>query len=81
MIIKHEAVSLVAVIGIPHEELGEEVKAYVVLKDGTSISEADLISWTKEHVASYKYPRHVEFIKALPTTATGKILKRELRKS
>ncbi len=80
VIIKHEAVSLVAVIGIPHEELGEEVKAYVVLKETATISDTDLITWTKERVASYKYPRHIEFIKALPTTATGKILKRELRK-
>ncbi len=80
VIIKHEAVSLVAVIGIPHEELGEEVKAYIVLKEDVSVTEIDIITWTKEQVASYKYPRHVEFIKALPTTATGKILKRELRK-
>lgn len=77
---KHEAVSLVAVIGTPHEELGEEVKAYVVLKDGKCIAEKELIAWTKEQVAMHKYPRCIEFVQALPMTATGKILKKELRK-
>ena len=80
VMIKHESVSLVAVIGIPHEQLGEEVKAYVVLKENHSISETELITWTKEHLAAYKYPRHIAFIPALPMTATGKILKKELRK-
>jgi len=67
------------VIGIPHEEMSEDVKAFVVLKEGHSISATDLIAWTKERIASYKYPRQVEFISALPMNATGKILKRELR--
>ncbi|WP_295674104.1 long-chain fatty acid--CoA ligase [uncultured Mucilaginibacter sp.] len=80
LMIKHDAVSLVAVIGTHHEEMGEEVKAFVVLKGGYTISEAELIAWTKERIASYKYPRKVEFIDALPMNATGKILKRELRK-
>ena len=79
LMIKHEAVSLVAVIGIPHEEMGEDVKAFVVLKDGHSVAATDLIAWTKERIASYKYPRYIEFIAALPMNATGKILKRELR--
>lgn len=80
LMIKHEAVSLIAIIGIPHEEMGEDVKAFVVLKEGHSVSEIDLITWTKERIASYKYPRHIEFVAALPMSATGKILKRELRK-
>lgn len=80
VMIKHEAVSLVAVIGIPHEEMGEEVKACVVLKEGKTVTDMELISWTKERVASYKYPRHIEFLTALPMSATGKILKKELRK-
>jgi len=80
VIMKHDAVSLVAVIGIPHEELGEEVKAFVVLKAGHCLTESDLIAWTKERIASFKYPRHVEFLPALPMSATGKILKKELRK-
>jgi long-chain acyl-CoA synthetase len=80
IMIKHEAVSLVAVIGIPHEEHGEEIKAFVVLKEGQSVSESDLIAWTKESIAAYKYPRHIEFLTALPMSATGKILKKELRR-
>ncbi len=79
LMIKHEAVSLVAVIGIPHEEMGEDVKAFVVLKEGHTVPENDLIAWTRERIAAYKYPRHIEFIAALPMNATGKILKRELR--
>lgn len=79
VMIKHDAVSLVAVIGIPHEEMGEEIKAFVVLKESVSVSAIDLIAWTKERIASYKYPRHIEFLAAMPMSATGKILKKELR--
>ena len=79
--IKHEAVSLVAVIGVPDEENGEEIKACVVLKEGQSVGEQELIDWTKEKIAAYKYPRMIEFMDALPMSATGKILKKELRKS
>ena len=79
VILKHPAVSLCAVVGVPHEEMGEEVKAFVVLKDGESITEETLIAWTKERIAAYKYPRIIEMIAALPMSATGKILKKELR--
>ena len=80
VMMKHEAVSLVAVIGVPHEALGEEIKAYVVLKESGSISEDELMNWTKDHIAAYKYPRSIEFLSNLPMSATGKILKKELRK-
>ncbi len=80
LMIQHEAVSLVAVIGIANEEMGEEVKAFVVLKENKLVSEDDLIHWTKDRIAAYKYPRHIEFLPTLPMTATGKILKKELRK-
>jgi long-chain acyl-CoA synthetase len=75
----HDAVSLCAVIGVPHEELGEEIKAVVVKKEGAEASEKELIEFCKANMASYKYPRFVEFRDSLPMTATGKILKRELR--
>jgi long-chain acyl-CoA synthetase len=78
-LIKHEAVSLVAVIGIPDEKMGEEVKAVVVLKEKITVTETELIEWTKERIAIYKCPRQIEFVKALPMSATGKILKKELR--
>jgi len=77
---KHEAVSLVAVIGVPDDKFGEEIKACVVLKEGQSLSEDALKEWTKEQIASYKYPRIIEFLDNLPMNATGKILKKELRK-
>jgi long-chain acyl-CoA synthetase len=75
----HPAVSLAAVLGTPHEALGEEVKAFVILKDDQLVTEEELIAWCKENMAAYKYPRQIEFRQSLPMTATGKILKRELR--
>ncbi len=80
VMIKHEAVSLVAVTGVPDPKMGEEIKAYVVLADGVSATPSELIAYTRDHLAGYKYPRQVEIIDALPMSATGKILKKELRK-
>ncbi len=79
VLMTHPAVSLVAVIGVPDDQHGEEVKAYVLLKDGASVNEAELIAWSKEQMAVYKYPRSVEIRESLPMTATGKILKKELK--
>jgi long-chain acyl-CoA synthetase len=78
VLMTHPAVSLVAVVGIPHESHGEEIKAFVIKKDGDDTSEEELVAWAKEQMAAYKYPRMVEFRESLPMTATGKILKREL---
>ncbi|MBA3633823.1 MAG: AMP-binding protein, partial [Acidobacteria bacterium] len=80
VIMTHEAVSLCAVIGVPDERLGEEVKAFIVLKNGFVLSEEDFIEWCKTQFAANKYPRYVEFRNELPIGGTGKILKRELRK-
>ena len=79
VLMTHEAVSLVAVIGIPSDEHGEEIKAFVVKKENSNATENELVEWCKTNMASYKYPRVVEFRETLPMTATGKILKRELR--
>ncbi|MGI5288231.1 long-chain-fatty-acid--CoA ligase [Nonomuraea polychroma] len=79
VLMTHEAVSLAAVVGVAHESLGEEVKAYVIRTPGATITEDELIAWARENMAAYKYPRIIEFRDSLPTTATGKILKRELR--
>ena len=77
-IYEHSGVAEVAVIGVAHEELGEEVVAVITMKEGESASEEEIISFVKERVARYKYPRRITFMDELPKTATGKILKREL---
>jgi long-chain acyl-CoA synthetase len=76
---EHPAVAEVAVIGIPHSTHGEEVGAAVVLKPGAEATAADLRAFCKERVAAYKYPRHVWLEAALPKTATGKLLRREVQ--
>jgi long-chain acyl-CoA synthetase len=80
IIMTHEAVSLCAVVSVADERLGEEVKAFVVLKQGFDLAENEMIDWCKQQFARNKYPRYVEFRQDLPISATGKILKRELRK-
>ena len=78
VLMTHPDVSLAAVIGVPHESHGEEIKAVVIRNQGAAVTEDELVAWSKEQMAAYKYPRIVEFVDALPMTATGKILKREL---
>jgi long-chain acyl-CoA synthetase len=78
VLMSHEAISYAAVIGVPNEQHGEEVKALVILKPGASATPDEIIAWSKEQMAAYKYPRIVEIVESLPMTATGKILKREL---
>jgi len=77
--IEHPLISLVAVVGVAHESLGEEVKAFVVPVAGETPEAEALVDWCRERLAAYKYPRHIEFRESLPMTATGKILKTELR--
>ena len=79
VLMTHPAVSLAAVVGVPHPTHGEEVKAYIIRKPGAQITADELIAWCREQMAAYKYPRIIEFRESLPMTATGKILKRELR--
>ncbi len=78
VLITHPDVSLAAVIGIAHESHGEEIKAFVIRQAGATVTEDELVAWAKEQMAAFKYPRIVAFVDALPMTATGKILKREL---
>jgi long-chain acyl-CoA synthetase len=75
----HEAVREAAVVGVPDEYRGETVKAFVSLKEGRSADADELIAFCKERMAAYKYPRQVEILDEIPKTATGKILRRELR--
>jgi long-chain acyl-CoA synthetase len=75
---EHPAVAEAAVVGIPHPTHGEEVGAAVVLKPGAEATPAELQGFCRERVAAYKYPRHVWLEAALPKTATGKLLRREV---
>jgi long-chain acyl-CoA synthetase len=75
---EHPAVAEVAVIGIPHDTLGEEVGAAIALVPGQDATAEQIQAWVKERVAAYKYPRHIWFIEALPKGATGKIQKRDI---
>jgi long-chain acyl-CoA synthetase len=75
----HEAVREAAVVGVPDEYRGETVKAFVSIKAGAQVDAEQLISFCKERMAAYKYPRQIEFVDELPKTASGKVLRRELR--
>ena len=79
VLVRHEAVSEAAVIGVPDDRMGEVGKAFVVLRAGQLASPADLIAWCRELLANYKVPRSVEIVDALPKNATGKVTKNVLR--
>jgi long-chain acyl-CoA synthetase len=74
----HPDVLEAAVVGVPHESLGEEVAALVVPRPGAAPTQDELQDWAKERVAAYKYPRRIVFVDDLPKGPTGKILKREI---
>lgn len=76
---KHEKVEAAAVIGLPDKASGEIPVAYVKPKDGANLTEKDLKTYLKEHLANYKLPKHIHVETDLPMTVTGKILKRELK--
>jgi long-chain acyl-CoA synthetase len=76
---EHPAVAEVAVVGIPHDSLGEEVGAAVALKPGATATPDELKAFAKGRVAAYKYPRHVWLVDQLPKGPTGKILRREVK--
>ncbi len=79
----HEGISEVAVAGLPDPETGEAIKAWVVLKDSWvgKVTEEGLKEWCKANMTHYKAPRHVEFIKEIPKTLVGKVMRRELQES
>jgi fatty-acyl-CoA synthase len=78
-IIRHEAVSDVYVIGVPSQKYGEEVMAWVKLKEGMDISQEDLLSYCKGQIATYKIPKYWKFVDSFPMTVSGKIRKVEMR--
>jgi long-chain acyl-CoA synthetase len=75
---EHPAVKLCAVIGMPDAVAGEIPKAFVVLKDGSTVSEEEIMQFVNEKVAPYKAIRELEFRKELPMTLVGKVLRRVL---
>lgn len=76
---EHEAVNMAVVVGMPNDISGEVPKAYIILNEGSEVSEGELIKFCKERLSHYKVPRAIEFVKALPLSSTGKILRRVLR--
>ncbi len=79
LLLENKAISQVAVVGVPDERMGEVAKAFVILRPGASLTEAELIAWSRKIMANYKVPRYVEFVDALPTTASGKVQRFQLR--
>jgi acyl-CoA synthetase (AMP-forming)/AMP-acid ligase II len=79
VILLHESVSDVAVIGVPDEEWGESVKAVIVLKENESVTADEIIALCNEHLAGYKKPRSVDFVDEIPRHDDGKLMKRLLR--
>ena len=79
MLFQHPSVADVAVIGVPDEQWGETVKAVVVLRDGASATDDEIMDFCRGKLGGFERPRSVDFIDALPRNATGKVLKRELR--
>ncbi|BBY93378.1 long-chain-fatty-acid--CoA ligase [Mycobacterium gallinarum] len=77
----HDAVLEAGVVGVPDAYRGETVKAYVSLRDGHTVKPDELVAYCRERLAAYKCPRQVEIVDAIPKTTTGKILRRELRRT
>jgi acyl-CoA synthetase (AMP-forming)/AMP-acid ligase II len=79
VILEHPLVQEAAVIGVPHDVLGEDVGAFVVPKPGAHIVTDDLLAFCAERLADYKRPRKLWFVDELPRNATGKVMKHKLR--
>jgi acyl-CoA synthetase (AMP-forming)/AMP-acid ligase II len=79
LMLRHEAIAQVAVVGVPDERMGEVGMAFVMLRPGASASPDEIVEWCRAEMANYKVPRRVEIVDELPLNATGKVLKYQLR--
>lgn len=79
LLARHPAIATSAVIGAPDERLGEVGVAFVILREGATATQEELIAWSRENMANYKVPRRFHFVDDLPRNASGKVLKFELR--
>jgi fatty-acyl-CoA synthase len=75
----HEHVADVQVIGVPDERYGEEIMAWVQLREGASLGEDELRDWCRDQIAHFKVPRYVKFVDEFPMTVTGKVQKFKMR--
>ena len=79
LLCNHAAIAEAAVIGVPDERLGEVGRAFIVLRAGQDVTEADIVTWAREKMANYKAPRSAMIVDSLPRNASGKVLKEQLR--
>jgi acyl-CoA synthetase (AMP-forming)/AMP-acid ligase II len=79
LMLRHEAIAQVAVVGVPDDRMGEVGMAFVLLRPGASATPDEIIEWCRAEMANYKVPRRVELVDELPLNATGKVLKYQLR--
>ncbi len=79
LLARHAEIEEAAVVGVPDEEFGQRLKAFVVPRNGAALSESAVQDYVKKNLARYKVPREVVFLERLPRNATGKVLKRELK--
>jgi fatty-acyl-CoA synthase len=78
-LLTHTKVQMASIVGVPDDIAGEKVVAFIIPQDGTDLNALEVLEFCREHLAPYKIPREVRFVKEFPMTATGKVLKRELR--
>ncbi|GJM37987.1 MAG: acyl-CoA synthetase [Acidimicrobiales bacterium] len=78
VLLTHDAIAEIAVVGAPDERLGEVGMAWVIVRDGATVEPEEIIEYARERLANYKVPRYVEFVDELPVSAAGKVLKRDL---
>jgi acyl-CoA synthetase (AMP-forming)/AMP-acid ligase II len=77
----HQAIAQVAIVGRPDERMGEVGHAFVVLRHDQQVTAEELLNWARNRMANFKVPRYITFVEVLPTNASGKVLKFELRKT